>query len=450
MKPQLKTCSIYMLLVFSLVACSDPQDNEPSGSDSTTQIQSQEQRQERLSDIDIAGDSEQSHRLREPDETGAHEDDLEAEDEREHGDEAHNGATAPQTIHLTPDQRRRLDIEVGTAIAGAATEQVQAPATVTFDADQVARVGPRLKAKVVEVTKDLGEQVEAGEVVAVLDSVELGRAKARLLITTARFEAALAEYRRDQTLAEEQITSKAELLESRANYLVAQAERDAAHAELKLYGLEDSDINAISGSNQEPLSRYRLNAPIAGTIQQRDLVPGQSLSPEETPIHIVNDEHMWVMLEAYEQDLPRLQPGQTMSLSVPALPGRDFEGVTDWVSRELDQQSRTIGVRAVVANPEGRLRAGMFGTATVQTNSEQRFALVPVDAVQTIEGETVVFVPGSKTNEFEAIEVVTGAEGGGQIEIREGLAPNDAVVVIGAFDLNSALTAGSRSADHGH
>ena len=159
---------------------------------------------------------------------------------------------------------------------------------------------------------------------------------------------------------------------------------------------------------------------------------------------------MWVFIEAYEQDLARLKTGLAVSLSVRALPGETFEGKTDWVSSELDEQARTVRVRATVPNPDGKLRAGMFGTARIQADSQQSYALVPIDAVQTIEGEDVVFIPGGEANEFEAVEVVIGSEGDGQIEIRQGLMPGDSVVTVGAFDLNSALSAGSRSAEHSH
>lgn len=353
-------------------------------------------------------------------------------------------------IHLSQTQRERLDIKVAKAGSGSATAVVQAPATVQFDADWVARVGPRLEAKVVKVSKDLGEQVKAGDTVAVFDSVELGRAKARYLTGQARYGAALAEYQRDKDLAEQEITSQAELLKSKAAFLETRAERDANRAELRLYGLDDRAIKNVSIGGKQPLSRYTLIAPIDGTIQRRDLVPGQTVSAQETPVHIVNTGQMWVFIEAYEQDLARLQTGLPVTLTVRALPGETFKGKTDWVSHELDEQARTVRVRATVPNPDGKLRAGMFGTARIQAKSEAHYALVPIDAVQTIEDEKVVFIPGGEVNEFEAVAVTTGSEGDGQVEIRKGLMPGDAVVAVGAFDLNSALSAGSRSAEHHH
>lgn len=359
-------------------------------------------------------------------------------------------AEGERAIHLSESQLARLDVQVGEAGAGQATSVIEAPATVRFDADRVARIGPRLSAKVVRVVADLGNAVKTGEPVAVMDSVALGKAKARHLTTKARLDTARAEYEREKALAEKQIASEAELLEAKARLAEAKAEHDAADEELRLYGLSPEEIDAVRADQDQPLSRYVLTTPIAGVIQQRDLVPGETIGPDETPIHVVETSRMWVMIEAYEQDLLGLESGLPVTLSVRPLPDREFEGRIDWISRELDEQSRTVRVRASVANPEGLLRAGMFGTARIATDGQRQYAMVPIDAVQTLGDRDVVFVPGKEPGAFRAVTVELGAEGGGRVEVRQGLRPGDAVVVAGAFDLKSALTASERSAAHSH
>lgn len=363
----------------------------------------------------------------------------------DHGDEQ-----ASDRVHLTAAQRNRLDIKVGKAKSGSATAVVTAPATVAFDSDRVARIGPRLNAKVLEVTADVGTRVEAGDTVAILDSVALGQAKASYLTAAARYGTRLAGYQRNKKLAEDKIISEATLLESRANYSQARAEREAARAELKLYGMSPSGIQDISTNNGTPLSRYPLTTPMAGVVQQRDLVPGQSVSANETPVHVVDNSRMWVMIEADEQSLPRLQTGLSVELHVRPLPEQSFTGTVDWISSELDPQSRTVRIRATVDNPGGLLKSGMFGTAQIRTKSERQFALVPIDAVQSIGERDIVFVPGDEAGAFRAVPVVLGVEGGGEVEVRQGLSPGDAVVATGSFDLASVLTAGGRSAAHGH
>jgi len=379
-----------------------------------------------------------------------HDSEHEEDSESAGGHDGHEDEASPDRIHLTPAQRNRLDIQVGKAESGSATAVISAPATLAFDSDRVARIGPRLNAKVVKVTTDLGTRVEAGDTVAILDSAALGRAKTESLTAAARYQTRLAAYRRNKKLADDKIISEAKLLESRAKYSQARAERDAARAELKLYGMSAAAIDAIGDSDGPPLSRYPLTTPMAGVIQQRKLVPGQSVSANQTPIHVVDNRRMWVIIEADEQSLPRLQTGLTVKLSVRPLPEQTFTGKIDWISAELDAQSRTVRVRATVDNPGGVLKTGMFGTARIQTDTERNFALVPVDAVQSMGERDIVFVPGDEAGAFRAVPVTLGDEGGGQVEIRQGLKANDAVVTRGSFDLASALTAGGRSAAHSH
>jgi len=381
---------------------------------------------------------------------------LGAEGEEGHGKEenraghAHHEHAQHRSVRLSAEQRSRLDLRIGQVEAGSAQGVLQLPATVRFDRDRVAKIGPRLRAKVVRVTKDLGAWVQAGETVAVMDSVALGKAKAGYLTAQAAFETARADYRREQQLAEKQISSQAELLDARARFREARAQRDAAAAELRLYGLSQQQIQGIEAGGEKPLSRYRLTSPRGGVIQKRALSPGQTLHPEETPIHVVDTAQVWVMLEGYERHLPVLQTGQPVELELRALPNRTFTGTIDWISRNLDQRTRTVRVRAVIKNPEGLLRAGMFGEASVRTKEGDRVAMIPVDAVQTLHKRPVVFVPGAEEGHFRVVSVTLGQEAGKRVEVLTGVKPGDRLVVRGAFDLKSALTAGGRSATHSH
>lgn len=367
--------------------------------------------------------------------------------------QAHAGdgsAAHAETVHLTPEQLESLGVRVEPLPAGNASSTLRRPATVMFDLDRVAKVGPRLPAKVVRVVRDLGDRVRAGETLAVMSSVQLGRAKADFLAARARLGTARAEYERERSLRDERISSEAEFLEARAKYEEARAAFEAAREALRLYGLSGAEIGAIDAGGDAPLSHFRLTSPIDGVVQARDLSPGQSIGPDETPIHVANLDRLWVMIDAYEHDVPLLVEGQAVTLRVRSLPDRTFEGETDWVSYELDPETRTVRVRAVVGNPDGSLRPGMFGTASIRPASEPTYAMVPVDAVQQLEGRDVVFVPGDEAGAFKPAPVELGEEADGRVEIVAGLQPGDEAAVEGAFQLKSALTASGRSAAHSH
>jgi RND family efflux transporter MFP subunit len=353
-------------------------------------------------------------------------------------------------IRLTAEQVAELGVRVEQLAAGSATSVIERPATLTFDPDRIALVGPRIEAKVERVLKDLGDAVVPGEPLAIMSSVQLGEAKARHMALKARLETARATFDRERQLNEEKISSQAELLEAQARLQEAQADVDVIHETLRLYGLSRNAIEAIEPDAENPLSFFHLNSPVAGVVHRRDLSPGKTVGPEDVPIHVVRLDRLWVLIDAYETDLPYLSTGQSVTLTLRSLPDRKFEAVTDWISYELDPETRTIRVRAIVNNPLTILRAGMFGTAAIQSDGGPRHAVVPVDAVQSMNGGHVVFVPTGEPGGFRAAPVRIGNEGSGLLEVIDGLAPGDSAVVAGAFELMSAATAGSRSAEHGH
>lgn len=365
--------------------------------------------------------------------------------------EAAEGEDHLGEIHLGTEQAESFGVRVEALQAGSARSTLSRPVTLLLNPDRKALVGPRLEAKVVRVTADLGDRVRAGDTLAILSSVELGRAKSGFLTARARFHTAETTYRREQTLYEREISSEAELLEAEARFREGRAELNAAREALRLYGLTLEEIEGVEAGSQVPLSYFPLRSPVAGRVQHRDLSPGQTVGPDETPIHVAGVEELWAMVEAFSRDAPLLETGSTVNVQVRGIPDRTFRGTLDWVSYELEPATRTLRARAVIDNPEGSLRAGMFGTARLDLPTEIRYAMVPVDAVQTLEDGSVVFVPADEPGAFRPVPVRLGEESQeGWVEIVSGLEPGDRAVVAGAFDLMSAATAATRSASHGH
>jgi cobalt-zinc-cadmium efflux system membrane fusion protein len=356
---------------------------------------------------------------------------------------------ASDRIRLDAEQRASLDLKIASVEGGAARQSIRAPATVQFDPDSQQFVGPRVEARVAEVLVDLGDRVEAGTPLARLDSVALGRARAQLITARARFETARAELARESELAQQDITSEAELARVRAAHAEARAEVEVSREPLRVLGLGEEEIDA-TGASGAPLSRMLLRAPIDGVVQRRSLVPGELLAANETPIHLVHPVRYWVFAAVSEQDVAAVDVGNRLAFRSRSLPGERFEADVDWISTRLEPESRTVRVRAVVEDPQGHLRDGLYGQAEIRADGETRWPMVPVDALQEIEGTPRVFVPGNQPDSFVARRVVPGAEGNGLVEIRSGLSVGDQVIVGGAFDLMSALTARTRSAAHSH
>ena len=369
------------------------------------------------------------------------------QDSEEHSDtdEAHT-----QEVHLTNQQLAGLNIVVDTLRLGSARSVIERPATVTYDLDRIAKVGPRIEAKVVRVLIDLGEYVEKGEPIAQMSSVELGKIKADYIRLKSTLKKEEAHYGREKNLYDQEISSQAELLQAELEYEQVQADLHAISEELRLYGLSEKSIENIKAGSETPLSYFYLSSPLSGTIQHRELSPGQTVTPDETPIHVADLSEVWVMIDAYEQDLSFLEMDQSIELTVRSISEKSFEGTLNWISYRLKEETRTMPARATVNNSNGELRAGMFGTVRIHTNREQETTLIQVDAVQQMNGENHVFVPGDEEGSFSPVQVTLGNEHAGYVEVLTGLDPGSEVVIAGAFDLKSALTAGSRSASHSH
>jgi cobalt-zinc-cadmium efflux system membrane fusion protein len=370
-------------------------------------------------------------------------------------DEGRHEEGDAREVHLTADQRSRLSVQTSTLQSGSAASGLRRPAALRFNPDQVARIGPRVDAKVSRVLVDLGDRVRRGQGVAVMNSMKLGEAKSDYLTAQARLGTARATYEREQKLREEGISSEAELLQARSAFQEVKSKAQAAAETLRLYGLSNSEIQNIDSGSGRAASQFVLRSPISGRVEARELSPGQSVSQSETPIHVADASTMWAMIDAYERDLPALREGQNVVLNVRGL-GQRFRGKIDFISAQLDEESRTVKARAVIQNENHQLRAGMFGTAEIEagadsTGAATQYAMIPTDAVQQVNGESVVFVPGEEEGAFRVQHVQTGAETeDGMVTITSGLQPGDVAVTQGAFDLKSALTASGRSASHGH
>ena len=355
-----------------------------------------------------------------------------------------------RAVAIGAEKAQSLGIEVDTLAAGSATSTISRPATVQFDPDRVAQIGPRVEGKIVRVTKDLGDRVQEDEAVAVLSSVELGKAKSQYLTAQARLTTHRRAYEREKALRADSISSEAALLEAKAQFEQARAEFRAAKEALRLYGLSEADVKP-AGKREMPLSHFRVTSPVTGTLQKRDVEIGQTVSAQETPFHVANSSKMWVMIDAYERDLAAVEEGQRVRLTMSSLPGERAQGRIDFISQMLEEETRTLRMKAVVPNPDGLLRDGMYGRAHISTEAPVERALISTDAVQKIHGSPSVFVPGHKPGHFRAVTVRLGQESqNGMVELLSGLQPGDVAVTEGAFNLRSTLTAKTRSAAHSH
>jgi cobalt-zinc-cadmium efflux system membrane fusion protein len=336
------------------------------------------------------------------------------------------------------------DIRVTTAPVEvrAGGEGVQLLGELKVNESRYAEVGTPIASRVVSVLAAPGQVVRRGQPLAVLQSVDIGKARAESITAQTRLDLAKKTLERKRNLAAENIVPAREVQEAEAGVATADAEVRSARAGLRALGAGDESSDS---------SELTLRSPIDGTVIERAAIQGQMADPAQPLFRVGDLSKLWLVVHAFERDAVRLTPGRKARISFAALPGRAFTGNVALIGKQVDAGSRTIPVRMEVANSDQLLRPGMSATAWVPVGKiSEQVITVPVAALQRIENEWLVFLPTGQDT-FEIRPVGRGRDLGTEIEIVSGLKAGERVVVEGAFLLKAeAEKARSEGSEHEH
>lgn len=312
--------------------------------------------------------------------------------------------------------------------------------TIVYDANRVSHIGSRTSGRIVAMRADLGARVRRGQVLALLESAEVGQIRAEERQAEELVQIARENFAREERLADQGISSRKELLDAEAELRRNEAALRSAETKLRVLG-------AGHGTG----GQFGVAAPFAGIVVARDASLGEMAEPADTLFTVADLSRLWIELDVFERDLARVKAGQPVEIAVTAYPGRTFPGRIVYVGDVLDRVKRTVRARVEIVNADGVLKPGMFATANIQTGGGgPAVAVVPQGAIQDLEGRKVVFVPGDRPGEFRALPVELGATlDGDRVIIRRGLAPGSPVVTAGAFALRSELSK-DEVGEHGH
>ncbi len=333
-------------------------------------------------------------------------------------------------FQLSAEAISRNGITLAQVTSHEMNEFVEAPAEVQLNPDRVADVVPLVAGQVLSVHLKVGDQVKAGQTLFTLRSVEIGQARAEYRQAEAMLEVAQANFQRQKSLRDEGISSERSFLEAQFQKAEAEAELDAAQARLLVFGQ--------SGGNGPDLP---VRTPISGTIIERHVTTGENVGPDDDLFVIADTSSVWILAHVYEQDMGKVSRGSTAHLTLQAQPGRSWEGQISYVAPVVDESTRTLEVRMELANENGSLRPGLFGRLQIAATDSRQALAIPWEAVQTLQGSDVVFTPTDTPHSFRAVQVSLGWREAGLVEIRDGLAEGDQVVVNGSFLLKSQLLA---------
>jgi cobalt-zinc-cadmium efflux system membrane fusion protein len=354
--------------------------------------------------------------------------------------------------------QKHWGIVVGRAETTSAPAGITLPGVLRFDDTRTAHVNSLVPGQVVSLAADLGTAVRKGQVLATLHAPDVSQAKATFLQAAAKAELLSREYERGRVLFQQEAIDQKDLLRRRADAEYAASDVGAAESRLHSFGFDQPAVDALlerarragsPGPHEDLTEPYlRLTAPIAGRVIERQVLAGQHVDPE-TLLFVISDlSTVWALLDAREGDLPSLSVGHPVRVRTTVYPARAWDGLITYVGDVVDERSRTVKVRVAIRNDGFLLKPNMFvqGELADRAGPARHVLSVPDEAVQTVNGDTVVFVRQS-SGRFVAIPVEVAESRGGHRTVLRGLTGSEAIVVAGAFNLKAELLKSSLSGE---
>lgn len=337
-------------------------------------------------------------------------------------------------------------ISVASVEARAITSSVRVTGSLAYDQRKMAIATARIGGRITRVVADYGQHVTEGTALAWIDSPELGAAQADYRRAVSMAGLRNAEYDRALLLVEGQAISRGELLRREADLRAAEADVQTAEQKLHILGLSQGEVQALSGDGSEAGHVYPVRAPLGGRVTERQAVPGRVVGPEDELFTIASLDTLWLFLQVFEKDLPSVVEGASVTLTCESHPDDLFRGTIDFVGQVLDPHTRTASARAVIDNPHGDLKPGMFVYATIEAKSPSTDTMtmqvaVPTRAIAEINGESTVFVQVDERT-FEVRVIAVGRTTGDWAEVRSGAKEGELVAVSGVFTLKSEVQKG--------
>ena len=225
---------------------------------------------------------------------------------------------------------------------------------------------------------------------------------------------------------------RAEGVSSQRALLDAEREREQARADV---ASAQSALTMV-GASRDGSARYTLTAPIAGVVTQRHATIGRLVDGDDTLFEVVDPSVMWIELDVAEADLALVRVGQPVAIALDMLPDRELTAELSYVAPAIDLRTRTAVARAPLPNPDGSLRANLFGRGRIAVSDPRAAVWVPRSAVQRARATSVVFVRIA-ADLFEARRVAVAAVNGERASVTGRVSAGDDVVTDGSFLLKT-------------
>ncbi|MEZ6163727.1 MAG: efflux RND transporter periplasmic adaptor subunit [Phycisphaerales bacterium] len=335
-------------------------------------------------------------------------------------------ARSAELAGLTLEQPNRGDASASISLLG----------EVRYNGNRLAKLTPLAPGVITDIRVDVGDQVEEGQILAVINSVAVAQAKSAYLSKIAEVEARTTVFEREQKLVNENIAARRDFQDAQAALKLAELEVRRTHQQLINLGFTESEVADIAAEQSSSSDLY-VRAPFAGSVVERTAVLGEAADSEGSLFEIADLSTMWIELAVPEEQAFQIERGGEIVASVRALPELEIPGQITWISPRIDERTRMVRARATVQNDRGILRHGMFTEVSAMIGGTSNSLLVPGEAVHEIDGTSFVFVR-QEPDLFAVRRVDVGPRtASGTIAILAGLTETESVVTGGSFTMKT-------------
>ena len=341
-------------------------------------------------------------------------------------------AHAPGGVALTTAQRQH--IRYYTVTPSSFHKTIIANGVVDFDNDQATSVIAPFSGPVARLLVPLGQQVRKGEALAIVDSSDFAAAVGAYRKTLAAARAARRLADLDKDLLQHHGISQREEEQAESDAVGAEADRDAALQALIALNVDPRIITDIQAGRPVPHLQGTIRSPIAGTVVEKLITPGELLTAGTTPCFTVADlSRVWVMAQVFGDDVASVTPGDTAEIETGI--SKDVSGTVDNVSAVVNPDTRSVAVRIVVDNPGDLLKKQMYVRVRIRSAQPSTGLLVPSSAILR-DDENLPFVyVAAHDSRFFRRHVMPGYRDGNRYDISAGLKAGDRIVSDGALFL---------------
>ncbi len=314
---------------------------------------------------------------------------------------------------------------------------------IVWNDDVTVKIFSPVSGRVRSIAVKGGETLHKGDLLATLDSPDFGQTQADTKKAQSDFVLSEKNYQRQKELFAHGATPRKNLEAAEAEYQKALAENKRANAKLNLYWGKSGNVDDL----------FQLRTPLSGTLVEKNITPGQEVRSDQilgstpsagTPLFIVSDpKHLWILLEVNEAYLPMMKVGDKLLIHSKTYPDKSFNGQLGFLGNSLDPSTRTIRARGSVDNPDELLKAEMYVSVDLVTDSRPPGVEVSAKAVFEVGQKHYVFVE-QEEGKFTRVEIQIGQEHDGKIPILEGLQEGQSIVTAGALLLEEMMEAKTR------